>query len=189
MSQILDNVSSLSFIQILKTPSSYHYQPSTKLHSSVIMSATSLEMCTETLGSETGCYYNDDMDETNFSCGIQRSECHAFMQSVKRKVDFPPPLTSISGMERVRVRSYRGGGRLVLRAVSVSNAYNSYFKAERASGTLRLSWRYDSKMEVEQNCEEQMANGCRKLTRRCKEKCGSTSKGISNYCQFWVAIS
>ncbi|MCD7463489.1 hypothetical protein HAX54_050727 [Datura stramonium] len=197
------DVSSWSFIQILNKPSSHHYRleykeddvyihPSTTKPSSPVMSTRSLEMCTESLGSETGCCFIESMDEMDISRGVQRSKCREFKKRIiKRTMDFPPPLTSISGRERIQVRSHREGGRLVLRAVSIL-AYDSYFQAERATGTLRLSWKQIGEVE---NGEEQMANSCRKLTseigvpRRCKEKSGSRFKEISNWGQFWVAIS
>lgn len=209
MSQILEDVNSWSFIQLLNKPSSYHYQPdykeddhvyihpSTKL-SSLVMNTRSLEMCTESLGNETGCYFNENMDERDIFRGVQRSKCREFKKRIKRTVNFPPPLTSISGNERIRVRSHREGGRLVLRAVSI-HACSSYFKAERANGTLMLSWRNDgtnnnvAKIVEVENGEE--TNSWRKLTseigipRRCIEKSGSRIKGISSWGQFWVAIS
>lgn len=200
MSQNLEDVNSWSFIQILNNPSTYHHQidykkddndvyihPSTKL-SSLVMSTKSLEMCTESLGNETGCYFNESMEERDIARSVQRSKCREFKKRIKRTMNFPPPLTSISGSERVRIRSHREGGRLVLRAVSI-NACNSYFKAERANGTLTLSWR-NNKVEL----MDEEANSCRKLTseigipRRCKEKSGSRIKGISSWGQFWVAI-
>ncbi|XP_059295713.1 protein FANTASTIC FOUR 3-like [Lycium ferocissimum] len=218
-----------SFTQILNNPTSYNYQPdnkenaiyihpSTKLSSSV-MSTRSLDMCTEILGSESGSFLSESMDERDSSRGVQRSKCREFKKRIKKTVDFPPPLTSISGMERVRVKSHREGSRLVLRAVSIS-ACSSYFQAERANGTLRLSWlkkgltslKNDSTSYVEdkveqitevENVEEagdgywKEANSCPKLRseigvprpRRCTEKSRSRSKGISNWGQFWVAIS
>ncbi|KAH0747792.1 hypothetical protein KY290_027024 [Solanum tuberosum] len=210
MSQNLEDVSSWSFIQILNNPSTYHHQldykeddndvyihHSTQL-SSLVMSTKSLEMCTESLGNETGCYFNESMEERDISHGVQRSKCREFKKRIKRTVNFPPPLTSISGNARVRIRSHREGGHLVLRAVSI-HACSSYFKAERANGTLTLSWRSDgtnskvARIAEVGNGEE--ANSCRKLTseigipRRCKEKSGSRIKGISSWGQFWVAIS
>lgn len=173
MSQILEDVNSWSFIQILNNPSTYHdvYIPPSTKASSLIMSTSSLEMCTESLGNETGCYFNENMDERDISCGVQRSMCRAFTKRIKRTLNFPPPLTSISGNEKVRLRSHREGGRLVLRAVS-TRACNSYFKAERANGTLMLSLRNDDTSNKVGNGEE--TNSCKKssqigIPRRCKE--------------------
>ncbi|KAK4363602.1 hypothetical protein RND71_018843 [Anisodus tanguticus] len=153
------------------------------------MSMRSLEMFTEILGSESGSHFSESMDDRDISREFQRSKCREFKKRIKRTTTFPPPLTSISGTERVRVKSHREGSRLVLRAVSIS-ACSSYFKAERVIGTLRLSWRNDGTSCVEDEREvEQIAEGEYPRTRRCKEKSGSRSKGISNWGQIWVAIS
>ncbi|OIT34079.1 PREDICTED: protein FANTASTIC FOUR 1-like [Nicotiana attenuata] len=224
-----ENVSNWSFMQILNNSHSYqknradteeeiYVHPSTKQSSSSssssssIMNTRSLEMCTEILGSETGNNYisESNMDEffSDISRGVQRSKCREFKKRIKRIVTFPPPLTSINGMDKVQVRSSREGGHLVLRAVSISTC-SPYFHAER--GTLRLSWLIDSnnnEMEVEQDAEVQNGeeaeaeaeaeakviehengddywpkNGRRRLAKRCKES-GSRNKGIQNWGQF-----
>ncbi|XP_016503794.2 protein FANTASTIC FOUR 3 [Nicotiana tabacum] len=219
-----EDVSNWSFMQMLNNSSSYqknrsdtkeevYIHLSTKLSSSSIMNTGSLEMCTEILGSETGSNYisESNMDEffSDISRGVQRSKGREFKKRIKRTVTFPPPLTSISGMDRVQVRSYREGERLVLRAARISTC-SSYFQAGRANGTLKLSWLKDgnnNEMEVEQDAEVQNGeeaeakfidhengddywpkNGRRRLAKRCKES-GSTSKGILNWGQLWVVIS
>ncbi|XP_070023442.1 protein FANTASTIC FOUR 2-like [Nicotiana tabacum] len=223
-----ENVSNWSFMQILNNSSSYQnnqsdtteeidVQPSTKQCSSSIMNTRSLDMCTEILGSETGSNYisESNMDEffSDISRGVKRSKCREFKKRIKKTVTFPPPLTSISGMDRVQIKSYREGGRLVLRAARISTC-SPYFQAERANGTLRLSWvKYgnNNEMEVEQDVEVQNGekaeaeveakviehengddywpkNGRRRLARKCKES-GNRSKGIQNWGQLWVVIS
>uniref|UniRef100_A0A0V0GMQ5 Putative ovule protein n=1 Tax=Solanum chacoense TaxID=4108 RepID=A0A0V0GMQ5_SOLCH len=55
------------------------------------MSTKSLEMCTESLGNETGCYFNESMEERDISHGVQRSKCREFKERIKRTVNFPTP--------------------------------------------------------------------------------------------------
>ncbi|KAL3531350.1 hypothetical protein ACH5RR_010672 [Cinchona calisaya] len=130
--------------------------------SSSTLSTKSLEMCTESLGSETGSSIDESIDDfptpllkrLNFE-RIQRSRSRA--KKMGRSVGFPPPLTSISGSDGVQVRPHREGGRLVLKAVTVSSC-TSYFQAERANGRLRLKLLMDGYAEpdnIEFNDNEQ----------------------------------
>ncbi|KAE8681590.1 Mitochondrial Rho GTPase [Hibiscus syriacus] len=126
------------------------------------LSGKSLEMCTEQLGSETGSEVSDCSDDISLetrivACGIIPSkprEC-----SSKRKMShgssFPPPLTSISGSNGVRVKSHRENGRLVLEAVSFPPCH-SYFRAERTDGRLRLSLKDPVLDDEEQNDGEEV---------------------------------
>lgn len=126
--------------------------------SSSSLSKKSLEMCTEGLGSETG----SDISESSSSdeyfssvINIHKSSCDPTIprreMGIRRKLrsrggggNFPPPLTSISSSESVRVRPpHREGGRLVIEAVTVSGC-NGYFQAERGGGRLRLCLLKDS---------------------------------------------
>ncbi|MCE0481807.1 hypothetical protein HAX54_039879 [Datura stramonium] len=139
-----DNVGGWSFIQALANPCPYtrkgdaedevYVHPLAKLHCS--LNTKSLEMCTESLGSETGSDISENIEElTNFH-GVQRSKCREFAKKFNRaEASFPPPLTSMSG---IQIRPHREGGRLVLKAVT-STCCNSNFRAERANGRLRLS--------------------------------------------------
>ncbi|KAK9068997.1 hypothetical protein SSX86_013114 [Deinandra increscens subsp. villosa] len=111
------------------------------------LSTKSLEMCTESLGSETGSEVSESGDEL---CAIsieererlreiQKSKCRNFDRKIRR-FDFPPPLTSISGSDGgVKVRHHREDGRLVIKAVSFSNC-GTNFQAERTDGRLKLSF-------------------------------------------------
>lgn len=114
------------------------------------LSARSLELCTENLGSETGCdtaeedclltcfppFPKSELDgvDGDSSTG-ERVEQHrvpgARKQSNARS--FPPPLTTISGSESIRIRPHREGGRVVMKAVT-----HPYLQAERSHGRLRL---------------------------------------------------
>ncbi|GER24821.1 hypothetical protein STAS_00364 [Striga asiatica] len=112
--------------------------------SSSSLSTKSLEMCTESLGSETGNDTISDFDEFSRHYAFEKPSLLPakknldFAKKTKRSVDFPPPLTSISGDENVQVRAHRENGRLVIKAFNISSARN-FFRAERENGRLRLS--------------------------------------------------
>ncbi|XAR58540.1 hypothetical protein NMG60_11013972 [Bertholletia excelsa] len=107
--------------------------------SSTILSKKSLEMCTESLGSETGSEISESSEEV--SLRVERSpEPREF--SIRRRTSGgdggalppPPPLTSAGG---VRLKTHREGDRLVVEAVAITHQ-SSCFKAERGGGRLRL---------------------------------------------------
>ncbi|WMV47201.1 hypothetical protein MTR67_040586 [Solanum verrucosum] len=198
-----DNVGGWSFIQALANPCQYskksdeeskvYVHPLVKLSS---LNTNSLNMCTESLGSETGSDISENMEkETNFH-GVQRSKCREFAKKIRRAASYPPPLTSMSGNEGVQIRPHREGGRLLLKATSITS-WNSNFRVERANGRLKLSLlihdecRHGEEDVIIQNDEE---NGSSKLGEyssrptRCKAR-GSRNKGISCWEPFWVAIS
>ncbi|KAJ8547522.1 hypothetical protein K7X08_011108 [Anisodus acutangulus] len=211
-----DNVSGWSFIQALENPCQYSRKGDLEdeiyvhpLVKSCSLNTKSLEMCTESLGSETGSDISESIEEfcpflseseTNFH-GVQRSKCREFEKKFNRAASFPPPLTSMSGNEGVQVRPHREGGRLVLKAVTITSCYYN-FQVERANGRLRLSLlKHDecSYGEEDETQENEHENGTRKLgsdigvgeysrPRRCKIS-GSRNKGIPSWEPFWVAIS
>ncbi|KAE8717598.1 hypothetical protein F3Y22_tig00110044pilonHSYRG00253 [Hibiscus syriacus] len=84
------------------------------------LSDKSLELCTENLGSETGS--DDVLDDGDDIFSLSPSlNPPTWKQHKSRRVsggkkaigvDFPPPLTTISGAESIRVRPYRENGRL-----------------------------------------------------------------------------
>lgn len=111
------------------------------------LSERSLELCTENLGNETGC----DIKESSIfslSCSslstdspVREQTKHHRQHSGTKKViarDFPPPLSSLSGSENLRVRSHREEGRLVIEATNVASQ-RPLLRVERADGRLRLS--------------------------------------------------
>ncbi|GMI66527.1 FLORAL TRANSITION AT THE MERISTEM5, FANTASTIC FOUR 2 [Hibiscus trionum] len=112
------------------------------------LSEKSLEMCTERLGSETGSEVSDCSDDISLlsletrtvACDKTPSKPResSSTRKISRGKSFPPPLTSISGSNGVRVKSRRENGRLVIEAVSFHPCH-SYFHAERSDGRLRLS--------------------------------------------------
>ncbi|KAL7226640.1 hypothetical protein ACSBR1_021687 [Camellia fascicularis] len=73
-------------------------------------------MCTESLGSETGSDISERSDEfTSLSLKsenthlTERSKAEKFSKKLTSSASFPPPLTSISGSDNVRVRPCREG--------------------------------------------------------------------------------
>ncbi|XP_009798452.1 protein FANTASTIC FOUR 2 [Nicotiana tabacum] len=170
------------------------------------LNTKSLEMCTESLGSETGSDISESMEEfsPNFmSTNFPRSKSREFTKQFNRTSSFPPPLTSMSGNEGVQVRPHREGGRLVLKAVKIY----SYLQAERAHGRLRLSLLRHEECSIgeeeddDENSGEENHEICsRKLgshdigigeyarASRCKAS-ESRNKGIPSWEPFWVAIS
>ncbi|KAL2229880.1 UNVERIFIED_CONTAM: Protein FANTASTIC FOUR 3 [Sesamum indicum] len=126
------------------------------------LSAKSLELCTENLGSETGSdiltdsssifsspplspssnstssYKSFDFDDwkqtTNSS---SKNPLHREASSCRKTKNFPPPLTTMSGSSSLQVRRHREDGRLIIEAVEAPFR-NSYLQAERSDGRLRL---------------------------------------------------
>ncbi|CAA0832099.1 Protein FANTASTIC FOUR 3 [Striga hermonthica] len=102
------------------------------------LSTKSLDMCTESLGNETGTNIILDFDEFSLHALDRPAKIRESPKKTKKVNDFPPPLTSISGDEWVQVHAHREGGRLVIRAFNCSCRRN-FFRAERENGRLRLS--------------------------------------------------
>lgn len=152
-----------SFFNVLDNPSSnstvkheeVYVHPMVKRSASTL-STMSLDMCTESLGTETGSDVSDSSDEFNWEererfRRLQRSKARTFHRKVANhhRGGFPPPLTSISGSDgTVKVSPHREGGRLVIKAVSVSDC-GTKFETERTDGRLRLSLLKDCCENVE----------------------------------------
>ncbi|CAK7326996.1 unnamed protein product [Dovyalis caffra] len=151
-----------SFLQALSTspqgPKESMEEENTYVHplinrSSSMLSGKSLELCTESLGSESG---SDDIIENNIfslsspdsmvgnspSRELQKSrQLLGANKAISRS--FPPPLTTISGSKCLQVRPHREDGRLIIRAVEAPSRH-TYLHAERRDGRLRLSFLKDS---------------------------------------------
>ncbi|XP_050386621.1 protein FANTASTIC FOUR 1-like [Argentina anserina] len=147
--------------------------------SALVLSPRSLEMCTENLGSETGCdESSDDMSfpllqssdipvlsleaekTPTFSASEESivetprlSETDPSPKRLVRRVNgrnnFPPPLTSLSDSNGVQLLPRRESGRLVLKAVHVTSP-GHYFEAERGDGRLRLRLLMDMPLNSEE---------------------------------------
>ncbi|TKY52618.1 FANTASTIC FOUR 2 [Spatholobus suberectus] len=139
---------SLSNISHCKGPQTenVYVHPSVK-RSSSMLSAKSLELCTESLGCETGSNASDNTDDdislfslesnpslrSNNTPLVNRNS-ESKSKRLNRSNTFPPPLTSMGG---IKVRSHREDGRLILEAVA-SSSHQPYFQVERGNGRLRL---------------------------------------------------
>ncbi|CAH1417659.1 unnamed protein product [Lactuca virosa] len=207
-----------SFLKALENPSmaSKNFDESDEVYvhpmvkrSASALSTKSLEMCTESLGSETGSDVSESgdefcalaMEERERMRGIQRSKHQNFDRKIRRS-DFPPPLTSISGSdgtvkdssvnyesERVEMEQYEEGGEMESdededddddEVVVVAEA-----EEEEEEGGAGGSWRWD----IDGNRLKVAGNGeLRRLT-RCKEG-GNGNKVFANWgTRYWVAIS
>ncbi|KAK9733518.1 hypothetical protein RND81_04G072600 [Saponaria officinalis] len=123
------------------------------------LSEKSLEMCTESLGSETGSVISENEDDLISSISKPPRTTLPCYSSRKLRLckttDLPPPLSTIvrSGSScGVRVKSLREDGRLVLKAVSVGTP-RTCFKAVRRDGTLQLRM-FCGETDVSQNQNE-----------------------------------
>ncbi|KAA0057308.1 protein FANTASTIC FOUR 2-like [Cucumis melo var. makuwa] len=140
-----ENIERWRFLQ----PLSNGHQEEDKMyitHSFTKLSKKSLEMCTESLGSESGSNMGENdislltlISDEDFRANVRPNSTSSSHRKVIRKyTTYPPPLTSISGSTSVRVESYRKDGRLVLRAMVCSTSPTGYFQAERSHGRLKL---------------------------------------------------
>ncbi|PIA54309.1 hypothetical protein AQUCO_00900685v1 [Aquilegia coerulea] len=124
------------------------------------LSQQSLEICTESLGSETGSdgfssappsETSDDEDEEveqvvevkeipvvnkQESSGVVIHNSYAIRKSLSRS--FPPPLPSLS-QSGLHMRSHRVDGRLVVEAIPTHPPTQNYFQAQREGGRLLLT--------------------------------------------------
>ncbi|KAK9137247.1 hypothetical protein Sjap_007841 [Stephania japonica] len=130
--------------------------------SSIKLSHKSLEYCTENLGCETGSTTSEDIDFSSISSpsSPSSSSCSSDSESFKsptrqrrrralwhemkdNSTSFPPPLTSITGSNRLNIRPYREGGRLVMKAAVIPSCHTN-FLAERHHGRLILRFQRNS---------------------------------------------
>ncbi|OAY55812.1 protein FANTASTIC FOUR 3 [Manihot esculenta] len=107
------------------------------------LSEKSLELCTENLGSETGsdtislCL--TESEAGNLPTREQQKPRQLLGDRKANSRSFPPPLTTMSGSESLRVRPHREDGRLIIKAIKAPSTH-TYFQAERSDGRLRLSF-------------------------------------------------
>ncbi|KAK7242989.1 hypothetical protein RIF29_37771 [Crotalaria pallida] len=118
------------------------YVHPTVKRSTSMLSEKSLEMCTESLGSETGSNASETSDdisllllESNNTCFTNNTNSNVSKRVNNRACKFPPPLTSINDFGVIR--PYRENGRLILEAVT-SPSPRPYFHAYRSDGRLTL---------------------------------------------------
>ncbi|KAA0064086.1 protein FANTASTIC FOUR 3-like [Cucumis melo var. makuwa] len=140
----------------LQAPSGVDGHPPAKRYApTMALSPKSLEMCTESLGSETGSDGGSEIgsdekmslfspDETETSPSLASGRKSVKLSRLAKKLakpSYPPPLTSMSGSMGVKVKPYREGGRLVLKAVSIPST-KPCFEVERGGGRLKLRLYY-----------------------------------------------
>ncbi|CAO2832085.1 unnamed protein product [Amaranthus hypochondriacus] len=167
-------------------------------NSSFKLSEKSLEMCTESLGNETGC---SSMDSSFFLFPLSSSSSDQQMSqnfplfsssittidqkaSQKKKKEelplltnenFPPPLTTRNGENPIKIRSHREQGRLVIEAIK-SPPKRSYMQSERMNGRLKLSLtkhyflNYCSEIDVINQDEENRGEKCQNTENEVTEK-------------------
>ncbi|KAG6664459.1 protein FANTASTIC FOUR 3-like [Carya illinoinensis] len=114
--------------------------------SSSMLSEKSLQLCTENLGNETGTEINEgnlfslpssDSKRRNLPTREQNKSSQLSGAKKVNTQNFPPPLTTMSGSESLRVRPHREDGRLIIEAIKAPTT-QSYFQAERSNGRLVL---------------------------------------------------
>lgn len=169
--------------QLTNESKQVYVHPLSKLSTSSL-STRSLEMCTETLGSETGSSIDPNLNEYSYlelerqsTIRINQPKIREFCKKIRYNSSFPPPLTSISGNNGVKVQTHREGGRLVITAFTFS-ACRIYFKAERKNGRLRLSLLKDYYRHSEHELVESLKENGVKL--RCKSGGGKPSTSRCN---------
>ncbi|KAF9595910.1 hypothetical protein IFM89_006191 [Coptis chinensis] len=123
------------------------------------LSKRSLEICTESLGSETGSdgfsspppsetsdeEREEEQEEEKETPAVVKQEMGGVMKYSSHAVkkpssrSFPPPLPSLC-QSGIHMRSHRKDGRLVLEAVPTPAPSQSYFQAQREGGRLLLTF-------------------------------------------------
>ncbi|KAH0663619.1 protein FANTASTIC FOUR 1-like [Solanum tuberosum] len=144
------------------------------------LSIKSLEMCTESLGSETGSdHISESSENNNYSRPSKCGKKHTTSTNKTLVAHFPPPLTSINN--GLQLRPHREGDRLILKATTITPP-KSCFKAERLDGRLTLSfWN-----NVDESDSRKLLGENGYIRPR---KCKSRIKGIPTWETFWVSIS
>ncbi|CAM0872378.1 unnamed protein product [Alopecurus aequalis] len=126
-------------------PKQAPYVPAPVRRSSSLLSQKSLEICTESLGSETGSDGFSDADGgTDRSCPGSDDDGEEGANGLAARAvpprAFPPPLPSLARrtVGSLQMRQHRRDGRLVVEAVPVLS--NTLFRAQRRGGRLLLSF-------------------------------------------------
>ncbi|CAL0320702.1 unnamed protein product [Lupinus luteus] len=153
-----NDMSGWNFLEALsnvttKEPSSQYVHPQQN-RSSLVLSPRSLELCTENLGSESGSdIVHNDIDINmnmnmlssldyyvggNIEAMEEMKPCKNLAPKKGKAMNFPPPLTTITGSESLTLRPHREDGRLVIEVTKAPPMSASYFHAERSNGCLQL---------------------------------------------------
>ncbi|PUZ41811.1 hypothetical protein GQ55_9G534600 [Panicum hallii var. hallii] len=139
-----------NMIQAQKPPSAPKQAQTPYVHplvrrSSSLLTQKSLEICTESLGSETGSdgFSDADGSSTDRSCpgSDDEREEEAVAPRATPPRAFPPPLPSLARRKveaTMEMRQERQDGRLLVRVVPVTSS--TLFRAQRRGGRLLLSF-------------------------------------------------
>ncbi|XP_018485669.1 protein FANTASTIC FOUR 2-like [Raphanus sativus] len=176
----LQSMSDITAIVRNREDKTYGYVHPTEKRSVSKLNEKSLEMCTESLGAETGSESGDELsllalEATAISRAHSLSpkpkpqeeekdtDFHAKRSTMSRSKSFPPPIKFVKESRYNRiVRSLGEDGRVVVQAIRVSSPPRN-FVAEREEGRLRLCLSTESSLlrhnheEVEEETEEGMA--------------------------------
>ncbi|XP_022150270.1 protein FANTASTIC FOUR 3-like [Momordica charantia] len=190
----------------LQALSGVYVDPPKKQYSPTTLSRRSLEMCTESLGSETGSDGSEtggddrtslfllDVTEVSPTASDKKPQPRfsrlSKLRAAKKlaKLSYPPPLTSMNGPMGVKVKPYREEGRLVLKAESLPSV-KPCFVVERGNGRLRLRLANEHRI-VEEEEEEKEEKNIGKLGRGTRCKCkegGGGRKELLNWKPFLVS--
>ncbi|KAI3449629.1 hypothetical protein Pfo_006294 [Paulownia fortunei] len=176
--------------QLTDEPEQVYVHPLVK-RSTSSLSTRSLEMCTESLGSETGSGIDSSIDgfsyhvsERQSSGRIKQPKTRELAKKVKHISSFPPPLTSISGSDGVQVQTHREGGRLVIKAFSFSSC-STYFQTERENGRLRLSLLKDGYRDGDQELVENEEEGEEENGNESEKDCDESDDETDFNGLFW----
>ncbi|CAN8306376.1 unnamed protein product [Cochlearia groenlandica] len=196
-------MSGLSFLQsmsdIRNREDTTYVHPIEKLSFSKL-NEKSLEMCTESLGTETGSESGDDLSllalEATTTPRVPSTNLQVKKPKTSRYNSFPPPIKFVKGSKYNRmVRSLGEDGRLVVQVISVSYPPDRCFVAERCEGRLRLSLSNESSL-LSHNHEGEAEEGksgnkmLSKLSRcRCKEINGREPKPMLTWKQHQFCVA
>ncbi|KAL1216541.1 Protein FANTASTIC FOUR 2 [Cardamine amara subsp. amara] len=180
-----DDMGGLSFLQsmsditaIVQNKEETAYVHPIEKHSVSKLNKKSLEMCTESLGTETGSESGDELSLLAFEATTttrrvpqpkpkeKDTSLLAKKSTMSRNNSFPPPIKFVQGSKYNRmVRCLGEDGRLVVQAIRVPSPPRC-FVAERGEGRLRLCLSSESslltrnhKVEEEEEEEEETEEG------------------------------
>ncbi|KAG6521153.1 hypothetical protein ZIOFF_018219 [Zingiber officinale] len=136
------------------SPSLSTYKPASESFLGLSANSDKLQLCTERLGSES----SDDVDDLGDREGLEIKSLHEGQSMVcnsccvlrpRRTGEFPPPIPSIgkSGKPWVYLKSYRDGGRFLLREIRIPS--HEFLHASRQDGRLKLQLVHPSELGSE----------------------------------------
>lgn len=142
------------------SPSLSTCKPALESFLGLSVNSDKLQLCTERLGSES----SDDVDDLVNREDLEIKSLHERQSMVcnsccvlrpRKTGEFPPPIPSIgkSGKPWVYLKSYRDGGRFVLREIRIPS--HEFLHASREDGRLKLQLVHPSELGSEGYDEEE----------------------------------